>query len=72
MKTTEALNNATAEREAHMNRNILTNKREDPDGEQYTDEYAIGRIINRAKEMYQEETEKETEEKENALKKYEE
>lgn len=68
MKTTEAINNATAEREAHMNRDILTNKRKDPDGEQYTDEYAIDRIINRAKEYQKEE---EPEETENNLKKYE-
>jgi hypothetical protein len=68
MKTTEALNNATAEREAHMNRDLLTNKRKDPDGEQYTDEYAIDRIINRAKEYQKEE---EPEEENNNLKKYE-
>lgn len=66
MKTTEAIKNATAEREAHMNRDILTNKRKDPDGEQYTGEYAIDRIINRAKEYQKEEPETE-----NNLKKYE-
>lgn len=67
MKTIEALNNAASEWEAHMNRNILTNKRTDPDGEQYTDEYAIERIINRAKEYQREEENTE----ENKLKKYE-
>ena len=62
MKTTEALNNAIAEREAHMEWDENTNTRSNPDGEQYTEEYARERIENRAKE-YQEE--------ENKLKKYE-
>lgn len=31
MKTTEALNNAASEWEAHMNRDILTNTRKNPD-----------------------------------------
>lgn len=57
MKTTEALNNAIAEREAHMEWNENTKKRTDPDGEQYTEEYARERIDNRAKETLNEQNE---------------